>query len=293
MHNTNYKKIIFIGTTQLIFQCALHCANVFGNYDKKIDILWWDTGETASGVIREKCITNKISYEALLKKDIMERLNDIAEESVVFSIMNPFLIPASVLENNMIKVINLHHALLPRHRGRNAEAWAIYEGDEQAGITWHYVTAGVDEGDIISQKSVELSDKFTSIKLLKEQNKLALEAFIDIFPCIVSGNVQAVKQNNDSVEKVHLSKHVPNDGYLNLNWSGKEISRFLRAMDYGILKTLGLPKIKIENGIYSWNRYKIEYSSVEVEKEHMDEECIYIYRNGYKILLEKVFCIDK
>ena len=100
------------------------------------------------------------------KKDLMALLEQETEETLVLSIMNPWLFTEEALRNPKLLVVNLHHALLPAHRGRNAEAWAIYEGDEKAGVTWHKVDAGIDTGGIYLQKEVAIDDRATALKLL-------------------------------------------------------------------------------------------------------------------------------
>ena len=40
----------------------------------------------------------------------------------------------------------------PRHAGLNAPVWAILAQEPQHGITWHMITAGVDEGEILDQR---------------------------------------------------------------------------------------------------------------------------------------------
>jgi phosphoribosylglycinamide formyltransferase-1 len=54
------------------------------------------------------------------------------------------------------RIINIHPSLLPKHKGLNTYQRAIEAGDTESGCTVHFVTSGVDEGDIILQKRVPL-----------------------------------------------------------------------------------------------------------------------------------------
>ena len=58
-----------------------------------------------------------------------------------------------LIDNKLI--INYHNSLLPKHPGRFAEAWSIFEEDKKSGITWHLVVPEVDKGKIILQKDIE------------------------------------------------------------------------------------------------------------------------------------------
>ena len=60
----------------------------------------------------------------------------------------------------MIKIprlgtFNLHSSLLPDLRGGTSVIWALKNGLEKTGVTLHYVTEGIDDGDIIKQKEVD------------------------------------------------------------------------------------------------------------------------------------------
>jgi methionyl-tRNA formyltransferase len=52
--------------------------------------------------------------------------------------------------------INIHGAMLPKYRGCNPTQWAILNGETEAGVTMHEMSAGLDEGAIIDQRAVPL-----------------------------------------------------------------------------------------------------------------------------------------
>ena len=54
------------------------------------------------------------------------------------------------------RLINIHPSLLPKYRGLHTHARAIEAGDSEAGCSVHYVTEGVDEGDVIDQVRVPI-----------------------------------------------------------------------------------------------------------------------------------------
>lgn len=62
-------------------------------------------------------------------------------------------------------VINRHHSLLPRNRGRLSPFWALYHGDEETGTTIYIPSEGIDEGEILIQETVEIKndDDFNSL----------------------------------------------------------------------------------------------------------------------------------
>ena len=52
------------------------------------------------------------------------------------------------------RIINIHPSLLPKYPGLNTHQRAIDAGDQEAGCSVHWVTEGVDEGDVIAQARV-------------------------------------------------------------------------------------------------------------------------------------------
>lgn len=52
------------------------------------------------------------------------------------------------------RLINIHPSLLPKFKGLHTHERAIEAGELQSGCTIHYVSEGVDEGEIILQRSV-------------------------------------------------------------------------------------------------------------------------------------------
>lgn len=74
-------------------------------------------------------------------------------------------IPSSTIASATYGGLNIHPSLLPRWRGADPVPWAILTGDHQTGVT--VVTLGdtFDEGKIIAQKKVPITDKDTSDEL--------------------------------------------------------------------------------------------------------------------------------
>lgn len=49
--------------------------------------------------------------------------------------------------------LNVHFALLPRHRGSYSIPWAILEDDDLVGVTLHRMGTGIDDGPIVEQRA--------------------------------------------------------------------------------------------------------------------------------------------
>ena len=176
-------------------------------------------------------------------------------KTLVLSVNNDFLFPGSWLENSKAVVINYHNSLLPKHRGMNAEAWTIFEGDSTAGITWHLVDKGIDTGKILFQKTLPIHDDTTSISLLQAQGKEAKLLLQEHLPTLLSGRLTPLEASSAGAGRIHYKKDVPGNGVLEPTWPTRTIWNFLRAMDYGPYNTLGTPAIWVSGEKYSWHGY--------------------------------------
>lgn len=71
----------------------------------------------------------------------------------------PWRLPPAVLTLPRLGAINIHPALLPRHRGPAAIQWAFRSGDPTLGITIHRIAPDFDTGPILAQTAVPIDDE--------------------------------------------------------------------------------------------------------------------------------------
>jgi phosphoribosylglycinamide formyltransferase-1 len=71
------------------------------------------------------------------------------------------ILPETVLAAFPERVLNIHPSLLPAFPGLDAIGRAFAHGVRQTGCTVHLVTAGVDDGPILGQAAVEVTDDDT------------------------------------------------------------------------------------------------------------------------------------
>lgn len=55
------------------------------------------------------------------------------------------------------RIVNIHPSLLPAYKGKDAIGQAYRAGEKEVGVSIHYVDEGMDTGEIIAQKSIQLS----------------------------------------------------------------------------------------------------------------------------------------
>lgn len=102
--------------------------------------------------------------------------------------------------------INIHPSFLPYNRGTYPNVWSIVDGTP-AGATIHYIDEGVDTGDIISQREIDVEAFDTGQSLYDKLEGLAFTLFKESWPDIRTGRSSRVPQRV-GVGTLHRKKDV-------------------------------------------------------------------------------------
>ncbi len=80
------------------------------------------------------------------------------------------IISKKVLDSIPVKFINIHAGITPKYRNVHGAYWALVNNDqENCGVTVHEVDSGIDTGNIIYQKTIDVTrrDNFSTYPLLQ------------------------------------------------------------------------------------------------------------------------------
>jgi phosphoribosylglycinamide formyltransferase-1 len=93
-----------------------------------------------------------------------------------------WLVPVDILKKYKNRIINIHPALLPSYGGKgmygdNVHKAVLQNGDEESGITIHYVNESYDEGRIIFQARCRVEPGDTPETLARRVHALEYEHF--------------------------------------------------------------------------------------------------------------------
>ncbi len=122
---------------------------------------------------------------AALKPDlnVMAYVTDILAERVLWA--------------PMLRTIQYHPSLLPRHRGASAMNWAIIQGETKTGLTIFWPDRGTDTGDILLQReaAIEPDDTLGSLYF----NKLfpmGVDALAEAVAMVKAGTAPRIRQDH-------------------------------------------------------------------------------------------------
>ena len=164
------------------------------------------------------------------------------------------ILPKEILEIPKLGCINVHASLLPKYRGAAPIQWAILNGDKTTGVTTMYMDEGMDTGDMILKKEVEISDNETTGELWDRLSKIGGELLVETLEQIQSGTAPREKQGEDFTIAPMLNKEMAK-----IDWDNKsatEIKNLIRGLNpimgaYSYLngKKLKFWKVDIANSL--------------------------------------------
>lgn len=104
-------------------------------------------------------------------------------------------IPIEFIRSARFGGLNIHPSLLPRWRGGDPVPWAILSGDRSVGVTVVTLTEKFDQGRIIAQKIMPVTDNDRSDSLRTRLFAVGAELLLSILPDYLSGKNKGRSQS--------------------------------------------------------------------------------------------------
>lgn len=139
------------------------------------------------------------------------------------------ILPKEVLDLPKYGCINVHASLLPAYRGAAPIQWAIIDGQRETGITIMKMDEGLDTGDILLQKSIEIASDETGGTLHDRLADLGAEALCEAIPGVLDGTLKPVAQGEMTTPYAkQLTKEM---GRLDFTKPAEVLARMIRGFD--------------------------------------------------------------
>ncbi|WP_160169104.1 formyltransferase family protein, partial [Bradyrhizobium sp. Ai1a-2] len=162
----------------------------------------------------------------------------------IFSVANPFILPANVVGRAREGAFNYHDGPLPRYAGTHATSWALLAQETKHAITWHRIDEGVDTGDLVVQREVLIAPPDTALTLNLKCYEAAVEGFRELLTGLTNGEFSARPQVLMDRTYFRRSRRPDAAGCLRWDRSAQDLSAVTRALDFGLYHTnpLCVPK---------------------------------------------------
>lgn len=164
----------------------------------------------------------------------------------LLSITNLRIIPEPVLALPTRGTVNFHDGQLPDYSGLNVTTWALADGADRHGISWHIVETGIDTGNVLVERSFAVSDGETAFSLNTKCFEAGIESFPELLHLLEASDLSGRPQRIDAGRyfgKFHQPAHF---GFLKFDESSQEVIRTVRSLDFGPYdNTVGTAKLLI------------------------------------------------
>lgn len=214
-HNTG---TIFLREARL-FQ-DLFIQRVYTYEDAAPEGVWFDS-------VLDFCIDHAIPASVVNNiNDVQREIMDLKPD-VIISVGCKDIMSEEILGIPTLGCINFHGSLLPKYRGRAPLNWAILNGEKEVGATVHFITKGLDDGDILCQESVKVDDDESIASLLNKIYVIYQRLSRQIVDRLLRGDYKGTPQD-ESLATAFPARR-PSDGAIDWNQPAKIVRRLVRA----------------------------------------------------------------
>lgn len=193
------------------------------------------------------------------------------------------------------ELYNIHFSLLPKYKGCFTAIMPILNGEKYTGVTLHRIRKGIDTGEIVEQKLIDIDEKDCSLDVYRKCMQYGTELIIKNIDTLLSGRTDATPQDKEG------STYYPNTAInfskleLDVNATAYQIRNQIRAFafrPYQLLTWNGTRyfECKITDNVSEDKQGTIlEDTDVYTKISTIDYDAI-LYKDTFEEILE---CIKK
>lgn len=218
--------------------------------------LWLERGHSLSAVVTREAKVAAWASSAGLRviapgAGLVERTAGLAVDWVL-SVANLSLVPEPVMQLARQGGVNFHDGPLPGYAGLNAPVWALLNGEATHAITWHLMTAGIDEGEVLATRSFPIEDDDTAFTLNARCFAAAVDSFPDVVTAMEAGGHPRQPQAPGARKVWRRADRPRADGRLDFTQPAETVARTVRALDHaGYRNPLAVAKIQVPGQVWA------------------------------------------
>jgi methionyl-tRNA formyltransferase len=179
--------------------------------------------------------------------------------------------------------ICFHPSLLPKHRGPSSINWAIIAGATKTGLTYFWPDDGLDEGDILLQKEVDVGpDDTLGTVYFKKIFPLGIEATLEAIDLVRAGNPPRIAQ--DESQATYESWARKQDAGIDWSKPVDDVYNLIRGCNPqpGAWTTLNGAEVQV------YDSRRVEGEGQPGEVVDVSDDGVLVQGNGGRILIERV-----
>ncbi len=164
--------------------------------------------------------------EKIRAPEVQELLQKLAPDVIVI-IAYGQIIPGRLLPIPKLGWINLHASLLPKYRGAAPINWAIVNGETKTGVTSMRIDAGMDTGEILLQREMEIGGSETAPELAARMSELGAPLMAETLRGLVAATIVPRRQAHEQASSAPMLKK--EDGRIDWSRPAQEIFDRIRG----------------------------------------------------------------
>lgn len=194
--------IVFMGTPDIAKTCLekiCDCGYVVSAVYTKPDTPKNRGMKMAMSPVKEYALSRGIPVfqpVSFKDKETVDQLKMLAPDIIVVVAYGK-LLPQNVLDIPKLGCVNMHASILPQLRGAGPVQWSILNHCEETGVTAMYMSAGMDEGDMIEVRKTPIDPMETGAELMDRLAVIAAQLSCDTIEALRNRTAIRTPQNAD------------------------------------------------------------------------------------------------
>ena len=224
------KRVVFMGTPEFsvpVLEMLIENTNVVlvvTQPDKEVG----RHHELKATPVKECALKHNIEvYQPIKIRNEYEHILEMNPDIIITCAYGQ-IIPSILLDTPKYKAINVHASLLPKLRGGSPLHKCIIDGYKETGVTIMYMAPGMDDGDIITQRSVEIKDTDNVGIIHDKLSIMGRDLLLETLPNIFSGNITRTKQDPNEVTYAYNIKR--EEEKIDFNKTAREVFNQIRGL---------------------------------------------------------------
>ena len=181
--------------------------------------------------VKEKALEHEIPvYQPVKVREeaFVQVLRELDPEVIVVAAFGQIL-PKAVLDIPPYGCVNVHASLLPKYRGAAPIQWVVIDGEKESGVTTMMMDVGLDTGDMLLRREVEIGENETAGELFDRLAAIGAELLKETIECLEKGELKPIKQDEAAATKCGMIKK--EDGRIDFNRPAQRIHDQVRGMN--------------------------------------------------------------
>jgi methionyl-tRNA formyltransferase len=209
-------RTIFMGTPEFsaailsgLVEKKYHIVSVITRKDKPVG----RKQEIMESAVKKKALEYDIPVEQPEKLDetAIEKIKSLEPDLIVVAAYGKIL-PKEILDIPSFGCINVHASLLPKWRGASPIQNALLSGATETGVTLMLMDEGMDTGNILAQKKIEIAPEDTQESLVIRLAETGRDFLLETLPLWIDRAIIPTPQDNTQATLCQLIER--EDGHI-------------------------------------------------------------------------------